>query len=165
MVAGKRRLMGDIKWQGANSEVLFLRKENSQLRKLVVILSLTNVVLKEAWLEQAQVGKIQSRDSCISQGRLPSIVNFWSIISDRSFKCEVKVSKLGLGTSFYLDTCHVRKFLHYGVPWGCGPSSTSIADFSAWYSSSSIDFSNSVKKGIIGVWSAVTSYREVVSVS
>jgi len=39
--------MGDTKRQATSSEVLSLRKENSQLKELVADLSLKNVVLKK----------------------------------------------------------------------------------------------------------------------
>ena len=40
--AGKRRLMGDTKREATSSEVMELRKENSQLKQLVADLSLKN---------------------------------------------------------------------------------------------------------------------------
>jgi len=46
--AGKRRLMGDTKRQATSGEVLFLGKENGQLKELVADLSLKNVVLKKS---------------------------------------------------------------------------------------------------------------------
>ena len=46
--AGKRRLIGDTKRQATSSEVVSLRKENSQFKELVADLSLKNVVLKKS---------------------------------------------------------------------------------------------------------------------
>ena len=46
--AGKGRLAGDTKRQATSSEVMSLRKENSQLKELVADLSLKNVVLKKS---------------------------------------------------------------------------------------------------------------------
>ena len=46
--AGKRRLLGDTKRQATSGEVLYLRKENGQLKELVANLSLKNQVLKKS---------------------------------------------------------------------------------------------------------------------
>ena len=46
--AGKGRLAGDTRRQATSSEVMSLRKENSQLKELVADLSLKNVVLKKS---------------------------------------------------------------------------------------------------------------------
>lgn len=48
--AGKRRLLGDTKYQATYSEVVSKRRENIQLKELVADLSLKNVVLKKAWV-------------------------------------------------------------------------------------------------------------------
>lgn len=53
--AGKRRLLGDTKRQATSGEVLYLRKENGQLKELVANLSLKNQVLKKAWLVWAGI--------------------------------------------------------------------------------------------------------------
>ncbi len=45
--AGKRRLSGNTKREATSSEVMELRKENSQLKYLVADLSLNNVLLKK----------------------------------------------------------------------------------------------------------------------
>ena len=45
--AGKRRLAGNTKREATSSEVMDLRKENSQLKELVADLSLRNVLLKK----------------------------------------------------------------------------------------------------------------------
>lgn len=45
--AGKRRLMGDTKRDATTSEVIDLRRENSQLKHLVADLSLRNLLLKK----------------------------------------------------------------------------------------------------------------------
>ena len=45
--AGKKRLAGDTKREATSSEVLALRKENSQLKHLVADLSLSNARLKK----------------------------------------------------------------------------------------------------------------------
>jgi transposase len=45
--AGKHRLMGNTKREATSTEVMSLRKENSQLKNLVAELSLSNQVLKK----------------------------------------------------------------------------------------------------------------------
>ncbi len=45
--AGKRRLSGNTKREATSSEVMELRRENSQLKELVADLSLNNVLLKK----------------------------------------------------------------------------------------------------------------------
>jgi transposase len=45
--AGKRRLMGDTKREATSSEVMDLRRENSELKHLVADLSLRNLRLKK----------------------------------------------------------------------------------------------------------------------
>ena len=45
--AGKRRLAGNTKREATSSEVMELRRENSQLKELVADLSLNNVLLKK----------------------------------------------------------------------------------------------------------------------
>lgn len=46
--AGKRRLMGDTKREATSSEVIGLRRENTELKLLVADLSLRNLALKKS---------------------------------------------------------------------------------------------------------------------
>ncbi len=46
--AGKKRLNGDVSREATSSEVLDMKKENSQLKELVAELSLKNRVLKKS---------------------------------------------------------------------------------------------------------------------